>query len=79
MRYALKEFLNTYPGGVKAFAALIGLESDSYLSQMIHDHRPIPPELCVVIEEKSDRQVSRMTLHKNARRIWPELAEKETT
>jgi DNA-binding transcriptional regulator YdaS (Cro superfamily) len=71
----LREYLDGLPrGGMAIFAKEIGV-SPVYLSQLAsgQDGREPSPELCVVIENKSECRVTRRTLRADWKKIWPEL------
>lgn len=72
----LRTYLDGLPrGGAANFARRIGV-STVYLSQLAarQDGRQPSPELCVVIERETDRQVTRTELREDWLAIWPELA-----
>lgn len=72
---SLAEYVRSERGRVSALAKKLGV-SDSYLSQMISGFRPMPPELCPLVEEFSDGAVSRRECRpKDGHLIWPELKE----
>jgi DNA-binding transcriptional regulator YdaS (Cro superfamily) len=48
--------------------------AEAYLWQIANDKRPAAPELCVAIEQATDRAVRRWDLRpEDWHRIWPEL------
>ena len=50
--------------------------ADAYLYQILSGRREASPELCVVVERESEKQITRQQLRPNDwRRIWPELSE----
>ena len=72
----LRAFLDELPrGGASIFARRIGV-STVYLSQLAarQGGRKPSPELCVVIERQSNRQVTRPERRDDWRLIWPELS-----
>lgn len=69
----LRSYLDGLPrGGAANFARRIGV-STVYLSQLAkkQDGRQPSPELCVVIERETDRQVTRADLREDWLAIWP--------
>lgn len=75
----LRSYLDGLPrGGAANFARRIGV-STVYLSQLAakQDGRKPSPELCVVIERETDRQVTRPEMREDWQAIWPELSEKQ--
>lgn len=70
---SLAVYVRSERGRVSALARRLGI-SDSYLSQMISGLRPMPPEMCPLVEEFSGGAVSRKDCRpKDGHLIWPDL------
>lgn len=74
----LNEFM-ALPGKRRAdFAKLIGV-TPAMVSQWLDGTRPVSPERCVEIEQRTSGQVTRKDLRPTDwHRIWPELLASDT-
>lgn len=69
----LADYIATSRGKGAALAAELGM-NPSYLSQMAHGHRPVPPALAAGIERATGGAVRRWDLRPDDwHRIWPEI------
>lgn len=71
----LKKYIEQERGRATNLAADLDV-SISYLSQMASGKAPISPEKAVLIEQKTNGQVTRKDIYtKDWQKIWPELVE----
>ena len=69
----LKLYLDAERGRQRQLARAVDLP-DAYIWQIANGRRPAPPELCVLVERATDREVRRWDLRPDDwHRIWPEL------
>lgn len=71
----LSNYLRSERGRAGALARHLGV-SESYLSQMLAGHRPMPPEMGPKVELFTGGSVSRLDCRPaDGHQIWPELKE----